>query len=252
MQTEIGHFEPCSSLSNQIGVGGGSDFADPQVFQTCDGGLEPGGTGEGPCDPNTGVCQNATTEGPAACPSNNFTSGALCEFSDANCMPAGTRAVTIEGQSVPITWPVAGCLDTAFQNGDLDFDGTSYMADWPDGSRDHPTAFEYLGPFTPHGRVYPTIQFETNVAGSESLCNTDTGAGCTALPVGAAFYPFWTLGKGQGNTGQVCVWNFGNVIQHRTVASFGGTAEYGTPDIARYGGTLTSVQLPNPQLSTRC
>jgi len=45
------------------------------------------------------------------------------------------------------------------------------------------------------------------------------------------------------------VWNFGNVIPGRTVQSFGGDAEYGTPDIARFGGTSTSPVLSNPQLA---
>jgi len=43
------------------------------------------------------------------------------------------------------------------------------------------------------------------------------------------------------------VWNFGNVIPGRTINSFGGDAEYGTPDIARFGGTSTSPVLSNPQ-----
>ena len=255
MQDELGHFEPCSSLTNPLPFSArfpdGQSFSDPRVFQTCVGGLERGSTGEGPCDPDTGLCVNATTEGGAPCPTDDSNSGASCEFSDANCMPAGSRAATVNGQTVTYSWPIAGCLDTVFQNGDLDFDGSSYRTDWPDGSAKHPTSFEYLGPFTPHGRTYPSVQFETNVAASESLCNTETGAGCTARPVGADFYPFWTLGSARG-PGHACVWNFGNVIAKRTVATFGGDAEYGTPDIARFGGTLTSPVLPNPQLSTRC
>lgn len=250
MQQEVGHFEPCSSVANQLPFTS-STFSDPQVFQSCRGGLEPGSTGEGPCNPGTGICQNATTETGARCPTDNYATGALCEFSDANCMPAGARTATLNGHAIVYRWPIAGCLDTVFQNGDLDFEGTSYRADWPDGSRGHPSPFAYLGPFTPRGGVYPTIQFETNVGGSEILCNTETGAGCTVPPVGAAFYPFWTLGRTPG-LGRVCAWNFGNVIAHRTVRSFGGDAEYGTPDIARFGGTSTSAPMPNPQLSTRC
>jgi hypothetical protein len=48
------------------------------------------------------------------------------------------------------------------------------------------------------------------------------------------------------------VWNFGNVIPGQTATDFGGDAQYGTPDIARYGGTLTSPVLSNPQTSGAC
>jgi hypothetical protein len=133
------------------------------------------------------------------------------------------------------------CFQTAFQNGDLDFDGTGYRPDWPDGSANHPTSIAYTGPLT-RGHTYPNIQFETNVAASEALCDTATGDGCTAPPQGAAFYPFWTLANQQS----VCVWNFGNVIAGATTNDFGKTAEYGVPDVARFAGTLTSPVMANP------
>jgi hypothetical protein len=43
-----------------------------------------------------------------------------------------------------------------------------------------------------------------------------------------------------------------NVIPGMTFQSFGGPAEYGTPDIARFGGTLTSAPMANPQTSGSC
>ena len=259
-EDELEHFEPCSSVANSFPFGAsfadGQSFSDPNVFQTCKGGLEHGSTGEGPCDPNTGLCQNSTTETGVPCPTNDFTTGANCEFSDANCFPSGKRTVQVNGHPVVYSWPIASCLDNVFQNGDLDFDGSSYKKDWPDGTKNHPTSFEYLGPFTGNGHVYPTMQFETNVAASEILCNTRTGAGCTALPAGADFYPFWSLGHPAGAlgaiSGSVCVWNFGNVIPGVTKTNFGGVAQYGTPNLARFGGTLTSPPIPNPQLSTSC
>ena len=258
MQTEIGHFEPCSSVANQLPVNDsfpdGQSFSDPQTFQNCVGGFEgPSSTGEGPCDPASGLCLGATTETGAACPTNDFRSGALCEFSDAPCHPNGARQATVNGVPVTYKWPVAGCMQTFFQNGDLDFDGTSYNADWPDGSHGHPQPFEYAGPFTTGGAPYPSVQFETNVGASEILCNTSTGAGCTAPPAGANFYPFWTLGSPREvPSGGLCAWNFGNDIARRTVQDFGKTAQYGTPDVARFAGTSTSPVLANPQLSTRC
>jgi hypothetical protein len=171
-------------------------------------------------------------------------------------MPAGARTITVNGQAQTVNWPVAGCQANYFQNGDLDFDGTPYHADWPDGSSSHPTSFAYLGPFDAQGNSYPTVQFETDVGGSEIDCNVATGAGCTALPNGAAFYPFWTIGTvpmhGAPDPHTSCTWNFGNVIAGTTTQNFGETAQYGTPDFARYGGTLTSQPMPNPQFSGSC
>ena len=248
MEDEIGHFEACTSVTNQLSFSfsnNGQSFSDPQDYQTCNGPTESTGTGEGPCSPNTGICTNATTENGAACPTNNAGSGALCEFSDGSCFPAGPRPVDSNGNMETISWPVAGCEQNAFQNGDLDFDGSSYIADWPDGKSTHPTSFQYTGPFDGKGHSYPSVQFETDAAGSEFLCNVATGAGCTVPATGAAFYPFWTLGS-------ACQWNFGNNIGHKTIENFGGAAQYGTPDVARYGGTLTSAVMPNPEFSGRC
>jgi hypothetical protein len=219
------------------------------------GGFEGAGAiGEGPCSLDTFTCANARTELNAPCPSDSFLSGLPCEFSDAFCMPKGPRSITINGVPSTVRWPVAGCEQNVFQNGDLDFDGSSYVSDWPDGSPNHPSTFEYVGPFDASGHLYPRIQFETNVAASEMSCDFATGAGCTAVPRGAAFYPFWTLGNGDqlASTKFNCQWNFGNVIAGSTIQSFGGTAEYGTPNLARFPGTVISPILPNPQLSAKC
>ncbi len=253
MEQEIGHFEPCSSVSNQFPQNAvfadGQTFTDQQVYQTCNGGLE-GGTGEGPCTTviTTTTCANAQTEGDVACPSSDPNSGYLCEFSDAFCMPKGPRTIDNNGVTETVSWPVAGCQDNYFQNGDLDFDGSSYIADWPDGSPNHPTPFRYLGPYGPTGRPYPALQFETDGPGSEFDCNTSTGAGCTVPAYGASFYPFWSLGKGQSGG---CAWLFGNTVAGETVNNFGRNAQYGTPDTARYGGTLASAVRSNPQAG-RC
>jgi hypothetical protein len=256
MEQETGHFEPCGSVTNSLpvnlGFADGQTFSDPAAAQTCVGGFEGvGKTGEGPCDAATGVCQNATTETGAACPSDNFASGATCEFSDAACLPAGPRTINVNGTNETVSWPVAGCQANVFQNGDVDFDGSPYVADWPDGSNTHPTSISYTGPLT-GGQPYPQIQFETDLPASESLCNVVTGAGCTAPPVGPngpTFYPFWTLGNLHGHSPNGCAWHFGNVIPGQTIANFGGDAEYGTPDVARFGGTLTSAVISNPQLA---
>jgi hypothetical protein len=263
METELGHFETCDSVTNPLAAGDDPLLPfDPHTFQTCVGGNEGAGdVGEGPCNPVTFKCENATTEGGGPCPSDNATSGNLCEFSDATCMPAGPRPVSDDvtsGGVTTITWPIAACQQNFFQNGDLDFDGTGYKPDWPDGSANHPTPFKYAGPFDAQGNPYPNIQFETDIAGSEAFCNVANGEHCAVPPAApATFYPFWTIGTQAAPTGfpgaaTQCLWNFGNNIAGVTTESFGGDAEYGVPDIARYGGTLTSPVIANPQLSSNC
>jgi hypothetical protein len=264
MQQETGHSEVCGSLANSdpetaFGV------VDSHVFDTCVGGSEGGSTdpttGEGPCNANTGVCQNATTEGttgPIACPSNNFASGQLCEFADGACMPQGTRPVTLNGVATTETSPVNFCQAGRFQNGDLDFDGIPYqVGKWPNGSRSNPTSFRYAGPFTKAGKTYPKIQFETDVAGSEFLCNIFTGLNCDAPPLAAAFYPYWTLTNRQGIGGlfrrHACVWNFGDTIPGITTNNFGKDSQYGVSDIAQFGGTIiTPKPIANPEVTANC
>jgi hypothetical protein len=262
MQQEIGHSEVCNSVTNQDPVNnsypGGQSYSDPNVFDTCVGGSEgPNATGEGPCNPSTATCQNATTQGPngpVACPSNNFLSGVNCEFADANCFMKGTRTALVNGAPVTETSQANWCNTGRYQNGDLDFDGIDYVPNtWPDGTANHPTSFQYVGPFQGNGRPYQKIQFETDVAASEILCNTATGAGCTAPPIGAKFYPFWSFSPSSSVLGAFtrCVWNFGNVLP-TTTQTFGKDAQYGTPDVARFGGTLASAVQPNPQFKGGC
>ena len=174
MEQEMGHFEPCSSITNSFpytaSYADGQTFDDPDTAQTCVGGFEgPGKVREGPGDATTGVCQNATTEGGGACPSDNFTSDALCEYSDMTCAPAGPRPVAVNGTTEKLNWPIAGCQDNYFQNGDLDFDGSSYIPDWPDGSPNHPTSFAYIGPFataevTRRSKSRPTLRAPRRIA----------------------------------------------------------------------------------------
>jgi hypothetical protein len=289
MQQELGHFESCNGVSNALVFSDGTPFFpfDPFAFQTCDGGLEgPGNTpGEGPCNFDTGDCQNVSTEAGGQCPTNNFAEGGACEFEDGQCFPRGDRPVdpSVESTGVAVeSWPVAGCETFITQNGDLDFDGNSYIADWPDGAANHPTPFRYAGPFDKHGDPYPQVQFETDVAASENNCDVVTGNGCVAKPDGAAFYPFFSIGKQAAPTGfpndesseggaagaqtasavatnghkhdhgNLCLWNFGNDIQGVTTQDFGQAAQYGAPDLAWFGGNLVSSIISNPQLSKGC
>jgi hypothetical protein len=155
------------------------------------------------------------------------------------------------------------CFANRYQNGDLDFDGLSYQKfAWPNGSRNHPTAFQYVGPFT-NGKTYPKVQFETDISGSANLCDTATGAGCTVPPISAKFYPFWSLSPlssgyrsytadtSSGARTTACVWNFGTDLPS-TVENSGKDAQYGAPDLSWYGGTNVSSVQPNPEVSGRC
>ena len=261
---EIGHFEPCSSVSSPEDISPllPSGDADTHVNQVCNGGFEgASAVGEGPCATSqTGTtCSNSTTEGPTyggqACNGSN-----LCESADAFCIPLGTRPITQNAVVTSFSWPVAGCQQNQFQNGDLDYDGSPYVADWPDGSPNHPTSYRYIGPFDAVGNSYPQTQFETDVGGSENDCVaglTGGSTGCTAPPHGAKFYPFWTMTNNQSldglSTSQAnpCVWNFGNDIPSITTNDFSQASQYGSSS-ARFAGTLISAPVANPTANGTC
>jgi len=263
MEQETGHSEVCTSLKNNDPAKF-PGFSDRHIYDTCVGSSEGGkkDVGEGGCNAKTGVCKNPTTQGttgPIACPTKNFNSGQLCEFADGYCLPQGTRTVVINHHKVKETSPVNWCQADRFQNGDLDFDGVPYQkTSWPDGSPNVPTSIRYAGPFDQAGNSYPQIQFETDIPGSEFLCNTFTGLNCTVPPLSAHFYPFWTLTSKKGqNVGHglfpagACVWNFGNVIKGVTTRTLGKDAQYGAPAVLVYGGTSISTVKSNPQVSAK-
>jgi hypothetical protein len=265
---EIGHSEVCKSLLYQDpfseSFANGQSFLDNDSYDTCVGGSEgPGQTGEGPCiTTSSGVtCQNAETQGPngkpQACPTDNPASGTLCEYADAFCFPKGPRTIEVNGVTTTAWSDANQCSADRYQNGDLDFDGLSYQrSSWPaTGNPFHPTAMDYVGPFQANGRPYPQIQFETDINGSAFLCDTSTGAGCVVPPTDANFYPYYSLSGpypfALGSYRTSCVWNFGGNL-FNTVENFGGDAEYGTPDVSRYGGTSTGPVLPNAQFTNNC
>jgi hypothetical protein len=264
MQQEIGHGEVCASLTHHAATTS-AGLVDNKTFDTCVGGPGEGRhhVGEGSCNIHTGVCQHPMTEGttgPIACPSNNFASGQLCEFADGTCVPQGSRTITLNGVKTTVRAPVNFCEANKFQNGDLDFDGVSYQRNtWPNGTSSTPTSFRYVGPFT-SGHTYPQVQFETDAAGSEFLCNIFDGNLCLAPPLAAKFYPFFTLtsktGQNVGNglfPAHSCVWNFGNVIRNVTTRNLGKDAQYGQPDVVRFGGTIiTPAPITNPEISGGC
>jgi hypothetical protein len=143
---------------------------------------------------------------------------------------------------------IPGCTGS-----DVDFDGTSYKPDWPDGTRNNATSViissvpgNGVGPVSaPRGKSnytdpYPSMQFDTEVGASESTCKP-SGAGCTVPPPGATFYPFFA----QSGFGSQCVFTVGNDIRGATVNDFGRDAQYGKPNLPWFFGDFSSGVLPN-------
>jgi hypothetical protein len=165
------------------------------------------------CDPNSGFVRgpcipdsdenNPNTAGSAFLEMQFFPPGEIGHFTpgahgdrdgdDAPCFPGPT---------------VAGCLGA-----DVDFDGTSYLFDWPDGTRNNATSIAIrsvkgsgIGPLSAangghYERPYPIIHFETDVAASEATCQPDA-VGCVVPPRGAKFYPFFALATELDDGGQ--------------------------------------------------
>jgi hypothetical protein len=132
-----------------------------------------------------------------------------------------------------------GCIDLA-TGGDTDFDGTSYLPDWPDGTSNTPTSVQLKAPLS-NGHRYPALQFETDLLASEFTCNPD-GSGCTVPPPGAVFYPFYA----QSGKGANCRLTFGNDISGATINDFGRDLQYGTPNLPWFFGTASGGIRPNP------
>ena len=164
---------------------------------------------------NTATCQNAETQGPygpVGCPTPDATANQHCEMTDGYCFPQGARTILVNGNPETAWSDANQCNANRYQNGDLDFDGLSYQSSaWPDGSPNHPTSFQYVGPFMASGQPYPQIQFETDISGSARLC-AQNGQGCVVPPISADFYPFWSISPQSSALGSKltsCVWNFG-------------------------------------------
>jgi hypothetical protein len=140
-----------------------------------------------------------------------------------------------------------GCQDSLFQNGDLDFDGSPYCAEWPTGNQPtiYPSTFVEQFP-TSSGRQYPQYFFQTDVALSESTCTATTLSGCTVPPQGpGGFYPYWT----ELHSGGYCALEFGNVSGRRPfLTDFGKDAQYGQNQFT----TLGYSEFEGPAHSNTC
>lgn len=204
---EIGHFEPCTSVSNQIGSGAGGP-SDP-IYSSC-------------TSPYESVADSSSGESPG----------------EAFCYPTGdTHGSLASDPNI-----VGGCEDNLFVNGDLDFDGTPYYPDWPTSASVNqstttvPSSFVQSMPSSA-GHRYPEFMFQTDTAQSESGCALATLSACTVPPQGpevaqagnSSFYPFWSVADNSGT----CSIEFGNVTQG--VNDFGGDKQYGSVQFATLG-----------------
>jgi hypothetical protein len=207
-QYEIGHFIPCTSVSDPATLSVGS-FTDT-FYQTCTSPYETGAD-----------------------------NGSNPEPSDAPCFPVGD---THGGTADPNL--VSGCWIGFFAVGDLDYDGTSYRANWPNSTAPttFPSTFLQQQPSS-NGHAYAQAQFETDAAATESTCGPATLSGCAVPPPGAPgnFYPYWT----QATVGSQCVWEFGQMANGN---AFGGDAQYDGPS-AYFFGTLAGPIIANPNCS---
>ena len=202
---EIGHFEPCTSVTHPSPLPLGP-YTDT-YYNDCNGPYEDAGPPDGGSNP---------------------------EISSAPCYPKGD---THKGHTPPNL--VSGCTDSFAQNGDLDFDGTSYWPDWPNSltpNRD-PSPFLTQQPTT-NGAKYSQIQFQTDIPASEVLtCGPSTLGGCRVPPPGGPghFYPYFTHMTVNGQ----CLWAFGRMNQGVT---YGRDLQYGHPSGFYFGDLASSVK----------
>jgi hypothetical protein len=203
-QFEIGHFEPCTTVSGRstTPINGINDV----YFNECHGPYE--------------AAKDTV---------NTF------EPDDSPCYQAGD---THQGLADPNL--VTGC-DVFFDAiGDLDYDGNSYRADWPSSTTagPFPTPFLQQQPTTVGGSGYPQIQFVTDTTATEfnTDCDLTSGSGCVLPPKGPGhFYPYFT----QAKVGGSCVWEFGNMRNGNT---FGGDAQYGAVGPGTLGAFASPIR----------
>ena len=208
-EVEIGHFEPCTNVTGTATFTGGPGITDT-YWKVCHG------------------------------PYENTSSGgdnAKIEKNDSPCFPAGDTHGSVNNAPDLVT----GCLDFFTQNGDLDFDGSDYWADWPTGTSPtgtYASSFAQALPTTA-GNPYPQFLIQTDAALSESTCSGAAGdPGCAVPPPNAPghFYPFWS----RAGSSSSCQIEFGNVTSG--VNSMGGDAQYGT----NQAGTLGYPEFMGP------
>jgi len=198
-QYEIGHFEPCTKVTDTALFQYNPTTTPDKIWIRCHGPYEDSTQADG---------------------------GDNAEANDAPCFPAG---YTHGGTTPPDS--MTGCL-VEFGGVDSDFDGNSYWADWPTGTTPTatlPSTFVQRPPRT-LGRTYGQFFIQTDAALSEPTCTGTSG--CEVPPPNAPgkFYPYFS--RTQSSEG--CVIEFGNVTGPG-VLTYGQDAQYGTNQIATLG-----------------
>jgi hypothetical protein len=186
------------------------------------------------------LCSKVASEG-GKCKKNNEKQ---VDGDDTECFSAGLSPGV----------QVGGCIGE-----DSDFDGPSYLNDWPGSissaqadSLVHPSAPLFTSPvFQPQtsgpAQNYDSVAFETDMpvfeAGFKDGCSKLTGKGCTNPPKGAAFYPFYSTGV---TSGGACAWQFGAAGISGTTNNFGGSSrtEFGTQPLALTVATTNAKGRP--------
>ena len=154
----------------------------------------------------------------------------LCNAIDqegGNCTSAGTGD-TLDSDDV-------GCFDgaastliqiTGCVGEDLDFDGLPYQNRWPGTFRNqqldqrlHSSPIILTTPVS-HGTALVDSAQESDAPAFESTCDVGSGAGCTQIPPGAQFYPFYSTHQMNGG----CVWEEGGKYLPNVISNFGGSA----------------------------
>jgi hypothetical protein len=192
---DIGKFEPCTSVSGQLGDGSGGS-GDPE-YQSCTGPYESGNEG------------SEATDYP--CFTAGDTHGSLNSAPNpiAGCLAAGGD-LDFDGSSYWREWPT----------------GTTATSKYP-------SSLVEAAP-TSNGHQYSQWFAQTDVALSEPSCQSSAihESGCTVPPPGPGhFYPYWS----QHKTGSSCTFEFGNVKSGTGVNDLGGDAQYGSDRFAALG-----------------
>jgi hypothetical protein len=207
---EIGHFTPCTRLRvfSPIPVG---NFLD-KSWNFCRGPYENAGPPDG--------------------------SRPSAEHNDAPCYKAGDTHGRLNADPNLVT----GCTNGF--GADLDYDSTSYWADWPESLIPgmFPSALTVRQPTTLGAKRYPQIQFLTDNPASNIRCHPAHPNTCRVPPVQAPgkFYPYWTLAKVSG----ACVWEFGQMPNGN---DFGKDKQYGKFTEALGLPELAGPIMPNPK-----
>jgi hypothetical protein len=212
---ETGHWEPCTSLSDQVSPNPLDATDGSPMYDTC----------TSPYESAAGIHQS-----PA-------------ELGNGLCYYAGATHPGFNGPGTK-TQPdvMTGCSDSLDQNGDLDYLGTPYYrGEWPTGPTPTsrvPSSFVESFPTT-NGQQYPQYFFQTDTALSEYECGggfyadaSSSAAGCTVPPQGPGdFYPYWS----QVTAGGSCTLEFGNVSSGAGLTDFGRDKQYGKDQFALLG-----------------